>query len=445
MSVGLRILFFCGDLLMLNLSIALSILIVHDLSFSYGSAGIYLTVFSNLAWFFLVMVSTPYNMTKSWTLSRIARNQITFIFMHLLVVASLAFFFKQKYSSAQIGVLYLFFITGFVLLRVATFYLRKIFTDEISIKYYVLVGQNDLSQDVRKFYMMNPEMGHRFQGYIGSPDGEFSTKDLEEFCSTNEVHEIYCCVPRMSDEQVRKLIAFGLNSLIKVRLITATAGHSISFDQFEKLPGLDRVTIPLDESLNQFVKRIFDLAFSFVFTVLVLSWFIPLIGILIKLDSPGPIFFTQLRSGKNNKPFTCFKFRTMKINSQSDSLQATKGDKRITKLGHFLRKTSIDELPQFLNVLIGTMSVVGPRPHMLRHTDEYSKLIEQFMGRHYVKPGITGLAQCLGYRGETKDIIDMQNRVAMDRFYIENWTFWFDLKIIFLTVIGLIRGSDKAF
>jgi lipopolysaccharide/colanic/teichoic acid biosynthesis glycosyltransferase len=135
----------------------------------------------------------------------------------------------------------------------------------------------------------------------------------------------------------------------------------------------------------------------------------------------------------------------MKVNVQADTQQAVKGDPRITKLGHFLRKTSIDELPQFINVLIGSMSVVGPRPHMLRHTDEYSKLIEQFMGRHYVKPGITGLAQCLGYRGETKDLIDMENRVRMDRYYIENWTFWFDVKIIFLTIVSLIRGSDKAF
>jgi putative colanic acid biosynthesis UDP-glucose lipid carrier transferase len=135
----------------------------------------------------------------------------------------------------------------------------------------------------------------------------------------------------------------------------------------------------------------------------------------------------------------------MKVNAQADTLQATKGDPRITQLGHFLRKTSIDELPQFINVLVGTMSVVGPRPHMLQHTDEYGKLIEEFMGRHYVKPGITGLAQCLGYRGETKNVTDMQNRVTMDRYYIEHWSFWFDVKIIFLTVVSLIRGSDKAF
>jgi putative colanic acid biosynthesis UDP-glucose lipid carrier transferase len=135
----------------------------------------------------------------------------------------------------------------------------------------------------------------------------------------------------------------------------------------------------------------------------------------------------------------------MIVNSNSDTLQATKDDPRITKFGQFLRKTSIDELPQFINVFFGSMSVVGPRPHMLKHTEEYSKLIEKFLGRHYIKPGITGLAQCMGYRGETKTIDDMQNRVRLDRYYIENWSFWFDIKIIFLTIISLVRGSDKAF
>src|SRR6185295_324055 len=138
-------------------------------------------------------------------------------------------------------------------------------------------------------------------------------------------------------------------------------------------------------------------------------------------------------------------FRTMVVNNMSDTIQATKSDTRITKLGSLLRKTSIDELPQFINVFMGTMSVVGPRPHMLKHTEQYGKLIEEFMGRHYVKPGITGLAQCLGYRGEITDITDIRNRVRMDRYYIENWSFLFDLKIIYMTIISLLRGSEKAY
>jgi lipopolysaccharide/colanic/teichoic acid biosynthesis glycosyltransferase len=135
----------------------------------------------------------------------------------------------------------------------------------------------------------------------------------------------------------------------------------------------------------------------------------------------------------------------MQINSDANLKQATRGDSRITRTGSFLRKTSLDELPQFFNVFIGNMSVVGPRPHMLRHTEEYSKLIEKFLGRHYIKPGITGLAQVMGYRGETKHLFEMKNRVTLDRFYIENWSFMLDIKIVYLTIISLIRGSEKAY
>jgi lipopolysaccharide/colanic/teichoic acid biosynthesis glycosyltransferase len=135
----------------------------------------------------------------------------------------------------------------------------------------------------------------------------------------------------------------------------------------------------------------------------------------------------------------------MIVNQDADAKQATRDDSRITKFGQFLRKTSIDELPQFFNVFMGDMSVVGPRPHMIKHTEEYSRLLEKFISRQYAKPGITGLAQSMGYRGETKDLHEMKNRFRLDRFYIENWSFALDLKIIYLTVISLLRGSEKAY
>jgi lipopolysaccharide/colanic/teichoic acid biosynthesis glycosyltransferase len=179
--------------------------------------------------------------------------------------------------------------------------------------------------------------------------------------------------------------------------------------------------------------------------VLVFSWLYPIIAIAIKLNSRGPVFFRQRRTGQNNQEFWCFKFRTMHINDEADHKQASRNDSRITAVGAFLRRTSLDELPQFLNVLRGEMSIVGPRPHMLKHTEEYSKVIGKFMARHFVKPGVTGLAQSKGYRGETKDIIDMKNRVKLDRFYIENWSFLLDIKIIIQTIFELLRTSEKAY
>ena len=177
----------------------------------------------------------------------------------------------------------------------------------------------------------------------------------------------------------------------------------------------------------------------------ILSWLTPIVGLLIVLESKGPIFFKQSRNGFNYKEFDCYKFRSMTPNRDANVNQATRGDHRITKVGAFLRKTSIDELPQFFNVLFGDMSVVGPRPHMVSHTDMYAKRIDKFMVRHFVRPGITGLAQTRGYRGEVETDRDIIGRVRHDIFYIENWSLLFDVKIIFQTFINAIKGEEKAY
>jgi len=202
---------------------------------------------------------------------------------------------------------------------------------------------------------------------------------------------------------------------------------------------------PLNDRLNQLLKRAFDVAFSLGVLVFVLSWLIPLIALLIRLDSKGPIFFKQRRAGKEGKDFYCFKFRTMYVNKEADTKQASRNDSRITKVGRFLRKTSLDEFPQFLNVLLGDMSVVGPRPHPIALNERFSPVIEKFMVRHLVKPGVTGLAQAKGYRGETRELRQMVNRVRMDIFYVENWSFLLDLKIIFWTVFSVLKGDKNAF
>lgn len=441
-------LLFIGDLFFLNGSILLAGRIYIG-SFNWADTNyVYLLIFSNLVWLFLVMVSTPYAITKSWSISKIIKSQLAFLFVHLMVVASLFFLFNKAYSVQQIVTIYLFFIPAFFLFRVLFFYLRKVLTGETLTKNYILIGRNNLSTDIRRYFLMNPESGYKFQGYFEFESGTFNQLEIQNFCEKNVIHEIYYCLSGGPKNEVDQLVNYGLNSLIKVKLIVEShfsQQQSISLDKYDSQPGINLVAIPLDDSRNQLVKRIFDIMFSGLFTILILSWLVPLVGLIIKLDSRGPVFFVQLRSGEGNKPFKCLKFRSMKVNLEADTKQATEDDPRITKLGHFLRKSSIDELPQFINVLMGSMSVVGPRPHMLKHTEEYSKLIDKFLGRHYIKPGITGLAQCMGYRGETRNLADMENRVRLDRHYIENWTFWLDIKIIFLTIVSLIRGSDKAY
>jgi putative colanic acid biosysnthesis UDP-glucose lipid carrier transferase len=449
MSMVTKFLFLVGDLVFLNISILISFFIAPSApSSSMTGDKVYLLIFSNLAWFFLVMVSNPYNVTKGWSASKMVKSQLAFIFIHLLIVASLIFFFKRTYSVLQISLIYGLFVTSFFSWKVVTYYFRKVFTPSMLTKNFILVGKNAASLEIRKHYLMNPQLGYRFLGYFEFGFEATLLDEIRRFCVKQEVHEIYCCPNEVTDVTLRQLVDFGLDSLIKIRIVVNSPNRnqqSIHFDSADRQLGSDMSIISLDETRNQFIKRIFDVLFSSVFLVLIMSWLLPIVSIFIKFDSKGPIFFRQLRSGESNKPFWCFKFRTMIVNQESDSKQATKDDPRITKLGQFLRQSSIDELPQFINVFIGNMSVVGPRPHMLKHTEEYSKLIEKFLGRHYVKPGITGLAQCMGYRGETRDLSDMENRVRLDRYYIENWTFWLDIKIIFLTVVSLIRGSDKAF
>lgn len=202
---------------------------------------------------------------------------------------------------------------------------------------------------------------------------------------------------------------------------------------------------PLADSFNRLIKRTFDVVFSLSVILFILSWLYPLLAIVIKWQSRGPVLFKQLRTGENNQAFWCYKFRSMKVNTESETRQAQKSDDRLTRIGRFIRKTSLDELPQFYNVLIGDMSVVGPRPHMLKHTCDYSQVVENYMVRHFSKPGITGLSQINGLRGETKQIVDMQNRIDSDIEYLTQWSFVKDLKICLLTVFTALKGDEKAF
>lgn len=202
---------------------------------------------------------------------------------------------------------------------------------------------------------------------------------------------------------------------------------------------------PQAERINKWLKRGFDVVFAALFIMLIASWLFPLLAILIMIDSRGPAFYLQKRSGKNNRVFKCLKFRTMKFDHTAKFKAATKNDNRITSLGRFLRKSSLDEIPQFINVLLGDMSVVGPRPHAIETDMEYKKLIDRYDYRLAAKPGITGLAQVKGYRGETLRPRDMSNRIRIDIFYIENWTFVLDLRIIVLTVYNMLKGDKKAY
>ena len=222
--------------------------------------------------------------------------------------------------------------------------------------------------------------------------------------------------------------------------------HRMYFNMIGTVPYLSFFRDPLSSSVqNRVIKRTFDIVFSLIFLCTLFPIVLLVVAVITKITMPGPLFFRQKRNGLNDKVFYCIKFRSMRVNDDADKVQATKDDPRKTKWGNIMRKTNIDELPQFINVLLGDMSVVGPRPHMLKHTEEYSQLIDKYMVRHFVRPGITGWSQVTGFRGETKELSQMEGRVKGDIWYIEHWTFWLDLYIIFKTIANAIRGEKEAY
>lgn len=273
------------------------------------------------------------------------------------------------------------------------------------------------------------------------------TNNKELNFQLSAVNEIFCCLSHNEDKEIQRIMKFCDKNVIHFYYVPR---------QFRNLQlGLTPEAIgdfhvytnhkePLLEIQNYTAKRLFDIAFSLIVLICLLP-FLPIIALIIKIQSPGPLFFKQARTGADGKIFYCYKFRSMHVNAKADELQATKDDPRKYPFGNFMRKTNIDELPQFLNVLKGEMSIVGPRPHMLKHTEMYSEIIEKYMVRHFCKPGITGLAQITGCRGETKEVWQMEERIKKDIWYIENWTFWLDIKIIFRTALSIIVPDKNAY
>jgi undecaprenyl-phosphate galactose phosphotransferase/putative colanic acid biosynthesis UDP-glucose lipid carrier transferase len=274
-------------------------------------------------------------------------------------------------------------------------------------------------------------------------------EEMEAFLTKNKVDEIFIAMDQELSSYIDQIIEMCERYMVRMKFVPLIFNHTksrrISIDFYGNVPIMMFRKEPLSEPFNRLFKKIFDILFSLFVLIFVGIWLFPILIILIKLSSSGPVFFRQLRSGEGNEDFVCYKFRTMKVNSLSDELQATKNDSRITYIGAFMRKTNLDELPQFFNVLWGNMSVIGPRPHMLKHTEQYSELINNYLVRHYAKPGITGWAQVNGCRGETKELKDMQRRVDYDIWYIENWSFLLDLKIIWRTIANMIRGEKNAY
>jgi len=363
---------------------------------------------------------------------------VSFIIAHLFLPLNFSHLFLIECAAVfYIGKLgFYYFLYSYLRFRRAKgFFVHRVF----------IVGLNDMSIFLRQLLNNNPMLGYEFIGYVSDKMEE--DKDvmgqldkLVELVSLHQIDFLFVTHSAYNDVKKSKELLSICNKIgVRLRFVPENQywfKNSMNLESVGSLAIFNPQEIPLDDLRSRFLKRSFDIVFSSLVIVFIISWLFPVLCIIIKISSKGPVFFHQKRTGINNKTFSCLKFRSMRMNSNADDKQATLGDSRVTTIGRFLRKTNLDEFPQFFNVLIGQMSVVGPRPHMLKHTEQYSELIEYYRVRHYVKPGITGWAQVNGYRGETDELWKMEKRVEYDMFYLENWTFMWDLRIILMTLFG---------
>lgn len=372
-----------------------------------------------------------------------------FIFFTIALYAFIGFLKQPTISRLSLGNYLLFVFVVITVFKLCSFILLKRYRAVLkgNIRNVIVIGANSRSRQLIKTIQSRLDFGYNFRGQFKVEDSDSLAKCLQ-FVLDNSIDEIYFSVAELNNSQINDLVYFADNNLRVLKFIPDHKdlfSKKLKYEYYDYIPVLSLRSIPIQDPINKVTKRVFDILFSLFIILFILSWLTPILAIIIKLESKGPVFFKQARNGFNYHEFECYKFRSMKPNKTAHLHQVSKKDPRITKIGEFMRKTSIDELPQFFNVLFGKMSVVGPRPHMVSHTDMYAKKIDKFMVRHFVKPGITGLAQVSGFRGEIETDKDIINRVKYDIFYIENWSLILDFKIIFQTVANAIKGDKKAY
>lgn len=474
----LQVLSVALDLFLLNISLFFFAFVFFFPEFERKSSLYFGVLLANLSWLLAyIFVHKQLIYTKKGFRYRIYRLIRRVLFF--LVLVSLLYLPVQQLIGPQwhflmisgvsfLGIKILFGYVYYILVR-----RRHRLSDKV--RNALLLGVNDTLDSLRKLIDNNPQLNYRFVGYLSDKsvgdEVRGTMSDFDEVIRELAVTSVFIAIRKASDYPAR--LEKDIDLLVRcnqlgVRLyyvyptvnghiktanganipeaiaglppVATNGSKPIGNPGEERLNGITIMNpqkIPLDSVEHQLKKRIFDIMFSGAVIVFILSWLYPLMGLFIKLSSRGPIIFKQQRTGINQLTFDCYKFRSMRPNQEADLKQATEDDPRITRIGKFMRCTNIDELPQFINVFRGDMSVVGPRPHMLRHTDQYSVLVKDYLVRHYVKPGITGYAQVSGYRGETDELWKMEKRVEFDKEYIRHWSFEWDLQIVWKTIFSL--------
>lgn len=381
-----------------------------------------------------------------------ALNILSLLVKQFLLFSIVVYAFIGVFRSINIQafitlkyIVYTFSCIGFI--KLLSYYILKKYRSYLkgNIRHVVIIGKSEGAKELEFIFKNKKELGYNLLATLDNTEEHFKFLDDHK-----NIDEIYCSIDDLTEKQVNDYVKYANINHCNIKFIPNTKKFftkRLKTDFYNYLPVLSIQQVALNHDFNKLVKRTFDVVFSLFIIIFILSWVYVILFILIKLESRGPVIYKHKRNGINYKEFNCFKFRSLKTVKEEKGTYVKQNDNRVTKIGKFIRKTSIDELPQFVNVLLGDMSVVGPRPHMLSYTEDYSKKIDKynFIFRHNVKPGVTGLAQIKGYRGEIKKNEDIINRIKLDNFYIENWTILLDIKIIFQTITYMFKGQKQAY
>ncbi len=460
MGVGysryLKIIYIIGDFFLLNASFCVVSFYFKWPNLQADSFFLVQFLYINLFWVITTFFTNIHTIDRGLRFEQILVQLIrAFSLFTIIMIAFLYFFGSILIPVFHFEIkLFLFGILFFLWRSIMANFINFIRRRGLNYRKVIIVGNGAPAVEMQRYFESHPEVGYKLKGVFCDAStimqpSEISGKvsDAKQFAIDKKIDEIYCSLSGLEPEQITDLMDFSDRSLIRFRVVPDFRGFAnkkVKIDFYDSIPVLSVRNEPLQNIGNRIVKRAFDIIFSFLVIIFVFPFIFLIVAPLIKLSSKGPVFFKQLRSGRDNITFYCWKLRTMKVNENADVEQAREGDVRITSIGRFLRKTSLDELPQFYNTLIGNMSVVGPRPHMLKHTEEYSEVIDKFMVRHFVKPGITGWAQVHGLRGETRNNSLMEKRVKYDVWYLENWSLLLDMKIVVLTFTQILFGKHNG-
>lgn len=435
------------------MSLVLTWWAVSTMQDSFGGKQVWLML--NLSFFVVVYVLSTFHDKRVVYIDRVLVLVVKYVLLHFVVFLMLLSFVEDAINWKPLVIFYSIFSLSLALWWIVSRKVLKWYRSKgYNYKRIVIIGGGSADAGRRLMEQLEQDQGYGYQivGFFSTtpaadvPSYRGEISDLEDFLNNNSVDELYCAMPENDRQELQHIIRLAERNAINfyyVPQFSKYISRRFEIESFGSVPVLSIHPHPLNNPFNKAIKRAFDLLVSSLVLLLSPIIFLP-IAIGVKLSSPGPVFFRQERTGYRGKSFICLKFRSMRVNDKSDSLQATKDDPRKTKFGDFIRRTSLDELPQFINVFLGDMSIVGPRPHMVQQTQEYSELIDKYMLRHIIKPGITGWAQVNGFRGPTDELWKMEKRVEFDAWYAENWNFMLDLKIIFLTVVNAIRGDQNA-